>query len=190
MVKFVMGRTWRGASVATLVATCLALGSGNVLAATPVHQSGTIGNYSFTDTAGNPAGFCNYNGGGALGHTYLVSIKVDAPTAFWPAGQPSHHGTIGYRVKLQHDNGGVWQTVNAGTEQRATGSVHTSAVFGKAHVAWAGSNQGHDRALAVLTWYRPNATVVGRVRVVIDNYLSGFDGITRSFCHVVYRNAP
>jgi hypothetical protein len=189
-VSFTMGRARHGASVAALVVACLASGSGSVLGAHLVHQTGTVGIYSFTDTAGNPAGYCNYNGGGALGHTYLVSIRVDAPTAFWPAGLPSHHGTIGYRVKLQHDDGGAWQTVNAGTEQHATASVHTSAVFGTAHVKWAGSNQGHDRALAVLTWYRPNSTVVGRARIAIDHYLSGFDGITRSFCHVVYRSGP
>ncbi len=189
-MRFIVGRAWRGASLAILIAACLALGGGDVFAAHQVHQSGTIGSYSFTDTAGNPAGYCNYNGGGAAGHTYLVGVKVDAPTAFWPAGQSSHHGTIGYRVKLQHLNGTGWHTVNVGTEQRTSATVHTSAVFGKAHVGWAGSNQGHDRALAVLTWYRPNTTVLGRARVVIDHYRSGFDGITRSFCHVVYRNGP
>jgi len=188
--RFLASRAWRSASLSILVAACLALGSGDVLAAHQVSQTGVIGSYAFTDTAGNPAGYCNYNGGGAAGHTYLVKVRVDAPTAYWPDGQASNHGTIGYRVKLQHFSGGVWDTVNTGAEEQATATVHVSALFGPRHVDWAGPNTGHDRALAVLTWYRPNATVLGRARVVIDFYLSGFDGITRPYCPVVYQNGP
>jgi hypothetical protein len=188
--RFPAVRAWRGPSLAVLAATCLVLGGSDVFAAHQVGQTGVIGNYAFTDTAGTPAGYCNYNGGGTAGHVYLVAIRVNPPTAYWPAGQASNHGTIGFRLKLQHLSGGVWHNVNTGAEAQAPATVHSSALFGPRHVAWAGPNTGRDRALAVLSWYRPDTTVLGRARVVIDHYRSGFDGITRSYCRVVYVTAP
>jgi len=41
--RFLASRAWRGASLAILVATCLALGSGDVFAAHQVSQTGVIG---------------------------------------------------------------------------------------------------------------------------------------------------
>lgn len=163
----------------------IALGGSGALAAHQVGSSGTTGSYSWTDSAGHPAGVCDYNGGGAAGHTYIVQVKVKAPdTVFWPAGTGSNSGTVGFKVKLQHRSGGVWSTVNTGSEATTTARRHTSAMFGTRKVAWDGPNTGKDRALAVLTWYTPGMAVLGRVQVVIDHYSNNYDGIKRSFCPV------
>jgi hypothetical protein len=152
-----------------------------------VGSSGTTGSYSWTDSAAHPAGICNYNGGGTLGHVYIVSAKVKAPTTvFWPAGTGSNSGTVGFKVKLQHLSGSVWSTVNTGSEATATAWRHTSAMFGTRNVGWNGPLTGKDRALAILTWYTPSMTVLGRIKVVIDHYRNNYDHMGRSYCPVVY----
>ncbi|MEA2622000.1 MAG: hypothetical protein QOH61_910 [Chloroflexota bacterium] len=176
-----------GTSLATLTAVMIALGGGEVLAAHQVGSSGTTGSYSWTDTAAHPAGVCDYNGGGTAGHIYIVQIKVRAPdSVLWPAGTGSSSGRVGFKVKLQHLHGGTWSTVNTGPEASATASRHTSAMFGTRRVHWAGPISGKDRAVAVLTWYRPNDSVLGRAHVVIDHYKNNHDGIGRSYCPVGY----
>jgi len=176
-----------GASLATLTAAMLTFGGGGALAAHQVGSSGTIGTYSWTDTGAQPAGTCNYNGGGTLGHVYIVSVKVTAPdTVFWPAGTGASSGTVGFRVKLQHLTGGAWSTVNTGSEATATATRTTSAMFGQRHVNWNGPLTGRDRALVILTWYTPSMTVMGRAKVVIDHYRNNYDHLGRSYCPVVY----
>jgi hypothetical protein len=183
-------RTVRGTSIATLMVVSLALGGGSALAAHQVGGHGTLGSYSWTDTAPHPAGVCSYNGGGAAGHTYLVKVKVKAPDAvYWPAGTGSSSGTVGFKVVLQHLTGGTWTKVGHGTEATSTAHRHTSAMFGTRSVSWAGPNTGKDRALAVLTWYQSDMSVLGRAKVVIDHYHNTFDGHKRAYCPVVFTNA-
>ena len=176
-----------GASLATLTAAMLALGGSGALAAHQVSNTGTTGSYTWTDTTAHPAGVCNYNGGGTAGHLYIVSVKVKAPTTvFWPAGTGSNSGTVGFKVKLQHLTAGVWSTVNTGAEATDTATKTTSAMFGTRHVDWNGPLTGKDRALAVLTWYSPSMTIIGRTTVVIDHYFNNSDHVARSYCPVVY----
>lgn len=178
-----------GTALATLTAALLALGGSGVMAARQVGHSGTTGSYSWMDTGAHPAGICDYNGGGAAGHTYIVRIKVKAPSSvYWPSGTGSNSGTVGFKVSLQHLQNGVWSTVNTGPEARKTATRQTSAMFGMRSVGWAGPLSGRDRALAILTWYTPGMSVLGRVRVVIEHYRNNHDGIQRSYCPVAYRN--
>lgn len=189
MKRSLVRRLLGGTTLALLTAAMLALGGSGALAAHHLSGTGTTGEYSWTDTAAHPAGLCDYNGGGAAGHTYIVRIKVNAPdSAYWPAGTPSSSGTVGFKVELQHLTSGHWTTVNTGQEQTATASRHSSAMFGPRSVKWAGPNTGRDRAVAVLTWYNPNMSVLGRDKAVIDHYANNHDGVKRSYCPVVYQN--
>lgn len=180
-------RVVRSGSLATLVATAIALGGNGVLAAHQVASSGSPGAYAWTDTAAHTGGYCNYNGGGTAGHVYIAYVRVNAPnTVFWPTGQADTSGTVGFKVILQHRSGGGWHNVNTGTEAFATASTTSSASFPARRVAWAGPNTGHDRAKVVLTWYDAQQWTVGRAQVVIDHYRNGHDHITRSYCPVVF----
>lgn len=187
MTGTVLRRFISSASLATLTAAMLVLGGGGALAAHQVGSSGTTGSYAWTDSASHPAGLCNYNGGGTLGHVYIVSVKVQAPdTVFWPGGTGANSGTVGFKVKLQHLSNGAWSTVNTGSEATATATRTTSAMFGMRHVNWNGPLTGRDRALVILTWYTPSMSVLGRVKVVIDHYRNNHDHLGRNYCPVVY----
>jgi hypothetical protein len=184
-----VNRSLRGASFALVTAALIAVGGNSALAAHQVGSSGTPGSYSWEDTAAHPAGLCDYNGGGTAGHTYLVRIKVKPPTnVLWPHDTESNAGTVGFRVKLQHLSAGAWTTVNMGSEATATATEDSPAAFGGRSVYWAGPNTGRDRAVAVLSWYNPDMSVLGRVSVAIDHYRNNHDHARRAYCPVVYTN--
>jgi hypothetical protein len=184
-----LSRWLRGASIAGLSAALVALGGTGALAAHQAGSSGMPGPYSWTDTSSEPAGLCDYEGGGTAGHTYIVRVKVSAPTTvLWPHDASSNAGTVGFKVKLQHLSGGTWHHVNTGSEATSTATEDSSAAFGPRSVYWAGPNTGRDRAVAVLTWYNPDMSILGRVSVVIDHYRNNHDHVRRSYCPVVYRN--
>ena len=142
----------RSGSLAVIVAAAVALGSGTALAAHQVGHGGTTGSYSWVDSTAHPAGLCDYNGGGAAGHVYIVDVRVDHPaTAFWPQSVASTWGYVGFRVELQHRSGGVWTTVNWGSQTVAKATTTMSATLANRRVNWAGPLQGKDRGLALLT---------------------------------------
>jgi hypothetical protein len=171
-----------------VVAAAIAFSGSGVLAYHQVASSGTPGSYAWTDTVAHPGGFCNYNGGGTAGHTYITYVRVNAPNhVYWPAGQSTSSGTVGLKVVLQHKSGATWHNVNTGSEVFSTASTSVSASFPAARVAWNGPITGHDRAKVVLTWYGTPSNV-GRAQVVIDQYRNGHDGITRSYCPVVFND--
>ncbi len=180
-------RVLRGGFLASTIVAAVALGGGTTLAAHQVGHSGTTGSYSWTDSSAHPAGLCDYTGGGAAGHTYIVGVRVNAPaTAKWPTGQASTWGYVGFRVELQHLSGGSWTTVNWGPQTTANATTTASAMLSNRRVAWAGPLTGKDRGLAVLTWYRPNWSILGSARVVIDHYANNFDSVARAYCPVSY----
>jgi hypothetical protein len=185
--RSMVSRALRGSSLALLVTTAIALSGSGALAAHTVNSSGAPGSYAWTDTAAHPGGYCNYNGGGTLGHVYITYVRVNAPThVFWPTGQTDTSGTVGLKVILQHQSGVTWNTVNTSSETYSMASTTSSASFGARRVAWNGPITGRDRAKVVLTWYDGSSSVIGRAQVVIDHYANGHDGNTRTYCPVVF----
>ncbi len=171
----------RGATLAGLLLVALSLGGGTALAYHEISRTGVVGAYSWVDTTAHPGGRCAYNK--AMGQGLLDTMSVKAPIAYWPLGSSVSHGTIGYRIKLQHYNGTTWLTVGSSGEVTAVAWKHAAAALARRTVTYTGSDWSRKfRALAVLTWYRADSTVLGRASVTMSHYWDDFHQDVRAAC--------
>jgi hypothetical protein len=164
-------RTARASLVVAAALVAVALVAGEAVAFHTVSHSGIRGHYSFVDTPTMPGGRCTYEG--AAGHGFLDAIRVRAPKVFWPnlnSANPHEQGLVGWQVRIQHWNGATWTTTDVGTVTTAVAHEHRPAPFLAKTVMHAPPNSLRYRALAVLTWFRPNSSILGRAKVVLDWY--------------------
>jgi hypothetical protein len=161
----------------------VALGGGDAMAATPVSQSGVVGNVTFQDSPTTPQARCLFDG--AAGHSYFSGMRVKAPSIFWPnqsISTPNEHGTVGWRVKVQHWNGASWATVNTSPESQATASENTAAAFVTKTVPHGLTVSHRYRALVVITWYTGPSSQLGQAKVLIDWYRRIANGKAYTSC--------
>jgi hypothetical protein len=176
----------RAARAAFIVATAVAgvaLVGGEAVAWHTVAHSGVNGHYSFVDTSATPGARCDYEG--AAGHGFFKGMKVKPPTVFWPnqdSGNTNEHGTVGWKIKIQHWNGVKWTTANISTETTAIAHENTSAPFVAKTVHHGPPDSHRYRAQVVLTWYTPGMSVLGQAKVILDWYNQTDPGITVTSC--------
>jgi len=162
---------------------CLLLAGGQTLAATRLHRSGTTGSYSFVDTVAAPGAFCAYEG--AAGSQNFNHARVKAPKIYWPGSTGVNSGTVGWRLKLQHWNGHSWDTVRITSEVRGTATTTHAAPLTARNVAWAAPHDRKYRVVTKLRWMTPDASTIGYVLVLIDNYRRGYDDSVGAACKAV-----
>jgi hypothetical protein len=164
-------RTARASLVVAAALVAVALVAGEAVAFHTVSHSGTRGHFSFVDTPTMPGARCNYEG--AAGHGFLDAIRVKPPKVFWPnltSANPHEQGLVGWQVRIQHWNGATWTTTDTSSQDVAIAHEHTPAPFVAIVAVHNPPNSLRYRALAVLTWFRPNSSVLGRAKVVLDWY--------------------
>ena len=184
MIRSSARRLARGATLALLVLSSLAVLSPlSASAATVLSTTGSAGHYSFTDTAGSPGARCIYQG--AAGSQNFDRMTVTAPTIYWPSGDAFPNGTVGWRIRLQHYNAGVWTTVRHTAEFRNTATKTVPAVLSNRTISWAPPHNQKYRAVVVVRWMTPDATTIGSALVRIDHYRHGYDGTVGSSCKAV-----
>jgi hypothetical protein len=170
--------------LATVVLTgaLLSVGGLPASAATLVSHSGTPGPTTLKDTATAPGAECTYEG--AAGTQYfsgmtLRAIKVEYPDL---TINPDH-GKAGYRIVLQHaSTGGTFSTFVTSPEWKMDVQDSQFAKFPKRSQGWNTAKAGKWRAEAVLTWYNPGGTVIGKSTWLIDNYTRDFNGSVAGTC--------
>jgi hypothetical protein len=171
MPRSLVRRTMRATVVVGVVVAAVALIAGQAVAFHTVSHSGVRGQYSFLDTQSSPGARCDYEG--AAGHGFFAAMKVRPPTVFWPnrhPGNPDEHGTVGWRVKIQHWNGMTWTASDVSSESTAVAREHSPAPFIGKLVHHEPPNSRRYRAQVVLTWYGANSSVLGRAKVILDWY--------------------
>lgn len=178
MTAFIRGAARRGSLA--VIAASLVLAGGDVFAAHTVGRTGVTGHYAFVDTPAAPGAKCFY--AALQGQWEFNYVRVKPPKVYWPTSSAFSSGTVGFTVRLQHWNGLRWTTVNASRESRAVGSKTIPAPFSARTVMWAPPHDRRYRAEVRLRWLTPDATVIGKALVVLDNYRIGYSGTVGSAC--------
>lgn len=177
-------RAVRGGSLAAVAAALsLTLVGTEALAWHVVGATGSAGHYSFHDTAGSPGAKCIY--GPAAGTWYFDHVRVKAPVVYWPdqnSGNPDEHGTVGWRIKIQNWQNGVWVTTDTGPQSFAIAHENSAAPFGFKILYKEPPPGGKYRVQAIVSWYHGNGTLMGRRWVVLDNYRRSYDSSIGAAC--------
>lgn len=180
------GRTTRSGARLT-VAFIVALTAVVTLAALPAaaytaSATGTPGAYTWTDTTDSPPVTCFYGQPQPpFATAYLRYVKVRPPMAYAVDRTGARdHQKITWQFRLQGQefgSGDNWMTFAQSTVRSATGYDNTPAAFSPVKIAF-NSRSNPDpnkeefvfRALVIVTWYRANGSVGGKVWLLPTYY--------------------
>ena len=160
------------AIVGALVA--LVLGSGLVLADTPISHSGSVGAHHLTDTHAGPGVKCLYQEGGGSGEEVLHQLVVKPPVIFAvdkTGGRDKQ--LVGWRALIQRRNHGAasFVTITAGGLHTAFAWDDTAASFSTQTYSVTSQFGADFRVRIAMYWYAADGTTVtGRARNEVDWY--------------------
>lgn len=148
-------------------------------------NSGTSGDYLFTDDASHVGAVCKYKQDSNDPNTNWISkITASAPSLWWPDQNSStntEHGKVGWRFLVQYSTTGGWTRAAQSPIQKATAyedSQHPYAASTKAHLTnqtvsfngKASGDFGMWRVVVNTFWYATDGHVMGNVNHVVQYY--------------------
>jgi hypothetical protein len=154
-----------------------------LVGASPVAASGTVGKHSFTDGRSAPGTTCNYTD--PFPTRYLISVTVPAPKAWWPTGNATKSGTVGWWAVLQRKYSSGWSTMKTGAVHKANATTTTAAAFSKETVAYSAHHEDPYRVIVHVAWYGPGGAIMGSATHTVSHYhqqFSGWSHNTTGFC--------
>jgi hypothetical protein len=165
------GRRSRGLFIAAVVASALVASVQPVFADKELGHTGTVGNHSLTDTAGDPGAVGKYRYYPSDGFGWLKRFRVDPPNVKAVAGESAQ--TVGWRFTVERKVCGlggcdIWRLRYTSPEQTAVTDDATNAAFTKMAVSVkvpCGHNCADAGAIyrinVKMIWHRPNGNVQG-----------------------------
>jgi hypothetical protein len=163
-----------------LVTGLLVAGAGSAAGTTFVGETGLLGNYYLADTDTTPAATCGYGNEVPPNGAWFKWMKVQPPTVY-AADRDSgviDHRRVSWQFKIQtrpYESTGSWKTVAVSEKQKAKAYENLAAPFTAMRVDWRPHHSDpvvfkHVRALVIVKFYKPNGTVEGTAKFLVDWY--------------------